>query len=432
MSSPEFGRGLSGFIARQGVSRPLIWGFVALTLFMVGDGIELSFLSTYLTDQGHADGAVAGLFTAYGIVVALGAWLAGALAEAWGPKRVMLIGGGIWITCQLVFLLAGVLPNSFTVMVGAYAVRAIGYPLFAYGFLVWVTLSTPNPVLGKAVGWYWFFNVMGLGVISGYFVAATINHLGPVGVLFSTLAFVIAGTAIVAFLLHSQSGPRTVTAQDTLRGLTTSITILAEKPKVGIAGTVRIINTMSYYAFAVFLNIHMVKTIGFTQTEWSSIWGTMLLANIAANVISGYLSDRIGRVAVVAWAGGFGSALSVLALFYAPQLVGANVPVIMSVGIIYGFCLGMFCPLSAIVPLLAPANKAAALAVLNLGAGLSNFAGPAVAWLVPAFGVGAVMWLLAGLYILGMALTFTLRSPGIEARDHRENALTPVPEAVAV
>ena len=52
VSSPEFGRGLSGFIARQGVSRPLIWGFVALTLFMVGDGIELSFLSTYLTDQG--------------------------------------------------------------------------------------------------------------------------------------------------------------------------------------------------------------------------------------------------------------------------------------------------------------------------------------------------------------------------------------------
>lgn len=430
MASPDSGRGLSRFIAQQGISRPLAWGFVALTLFMVGDGIELSFLSTYLTDRGHDAGSVALLFTVYGIVVALGAWLAGALAEAWGPKRVMVIGGGIWIVFQLVFLLLGVLPDSFAVMLTAYAIRAIGYPLFAYGFLVWVTLSTPSQVLGRAVGWYWFFNVMGLGVISGYFVAGTIDQLGPLGVLWSSLAFVTAGLAIVALLLRSQDGPTTVTAADTLRGLAASITIVGDQPKVGIAGVIRIINTMSYYAFAVFLNVHMVNTIGFTQAQWSSIWGTMLLANIVANLLSGYLSDRLGRVAVVAWAGCFACALSVLALYYAPQVLGAHLPAVMAVGVVYGFALGMFCPLSAIVPLLAPANKGAAIAVLNLGAGLSNFAGPLVAGLVPAVGVAPVIWLLAALYIVGMALTFTLRAPGIEARDHREPLTAPAPEPV--
>ncbi|MEW1959387.1 MFS transporter [Kineococcus sp. NPDC059986] len=406
------------FLAGQGISRVLLWGFVALMLFMVGDGIELSFLSTYLTERGFSGGQVAGLFSAYGIVVAVAAWLAGALAEAWGPRRVMLTGAAIWVVFELAFLGLGVMQENYAVMVATFAVRAVGYPFFAYGFLVWVTMETPDAVMGKAVGWYWFFNAMGLGVISGYFVAAVVDPVGELATLWSSLAFVLVAGVMVAVLVKSKAGPHKVTREETVEGLKRGFAIMRDRPKVGIGGAVRLINTISYYSFAVFLNVHMVKTIGFSQAEWSSIWGTMLLANVAANLISGYASDRFGRINVIAWGGGAATAITVLGFYYVPQAVGANYAVVMVLGVLYGLALGMYVPLSAVVPLLAPQHKAAAVAVLNLGAGLSNFGGPVVAALVGPLGIGPVVWILAALYVVGIFLTFLLREAGVEAPGH--------------
>ncbi|MGW4042209.1 MFS transporter [Streptomyces sp. NPDC004721] len=405
-------------LTNQGISRVLLWGFIALMLFMVGDGIELSFLSTYLEERGFSGGQVAGLFSAYGIVVAVAAWLAGALAEAWGPRRVMLIGACLWIVLELAFLTLGVMQENYPVMIATYAIRAIGYPFFAYGFLVWVTMETPDAVMGKAVGWYWFFNAMGLGVISGYFVAVAVEPLGELATLWSSLVFVAVAALMIAVLVKSRAGARRVTRAETIEGLKRGIAIMKERPKVGAGGAVRLINTISYYSFAVFLNVYMVKTVGFSQSQWSSIWGTMLAANVAANLISGYASDRFGRINVIAWGGGAATAITVLGFYYLPQAVGANYVVVMALGIVYGLALGMYVPLSAVVPLLAPQHKAAAVAVLNLGAGLSNFGGPAVAALVGPLGVGPVVWILAALYIVGIFLTFLLREVGVEAPGH--------------
>ncbi|GAA2101764.1 MFS transporter [Brevibacterium salitolerans] len=414
-SSSAGGSAFARLLDRQGISRTLAWGFLALMLFMVGDGIELSFLSNHLTELGFGGGRVALLFTTYGIVVAVAAWLAGALAESWGPRRVMLAGGIIWIVFEVVFLLLGVMPGNYPVMILAYSVRAVGYPFFAYGFLVWVTMETPDRVMGKAVGWYWFFNAMGLGVISGYFVAIVVEPWGALGTLWSSLVFVALATLMVAVLIRSRPGASRMSREQTVRGLVTSVTIMAERPKVALGGLLRIINTMSYYSFAVFLGVYMVGTVGFSQAQWSSIWGTMLFANVLANVISGYASDLCGRLNVIAWGGGFATAITVLGFYYVPQGLGANYPVVLVLGIVYGLALGMYVPLSAVVPLLAPQNKAAAVAVLNLGAGLSNFVGPAIAGLVPLMGVAPVVWVLAAIYLVGLFLTFLLREPGIEA-----------------
>jgi MFS family permease len=160
--------------------------------------------------------------------------------------------------------------------------------------------------------------------------------------------------------------------------------------------------------------VHMVNVIGFTLPQWQAIWGTMLAANVAANLLAGYASDRFGRINVIAWGGGVGTAVSVLALYYVPTLIGPNVAVVMVIGIVYGLALGMYVPLSAVVPLLAPRHRASAVAVLNLGAGLSNFGGPLLAGLVGPLGIAAVVWILAGLYLLGVVLTFALRVPGVD------------------
>lgn len=398
----------------QGIARPIAWGFVALTIFMVGDGIEAGFLSPYLDSLGFNEGNVATLWATYGIVVAAAAWLSGALAEAWGPKRVMMLGFAIWVVFEIVFLVFGVMQQNFTVMLIAFGIRGLGYPMFAYGFLVWITMGTPENVMGRAVGWYWFFSTLGLGVISSYFAGAVIPVIGELATLWLALAFVAVGGIMVLVLLRNPV-TKPVTLSNSIKGVVSSITIVGTNPKVGIGGIVRLINTLSFYAFVVFLTTYMVRDIGFGLAEWQVIWGTMLAANVAANLISGYLSDWIGRVNVVAWAGGIGCFVTVLALYYVPTLIGPNFGVTITIAILYGLALGMFVPLSAIVPLLAPMNKAAAVAILNLGAGLSQFIGPVIAGLVTPIGIEGTIWVIAAMYIVGFVLTFALRTPKADA-----------------
>ncbi|RSS76713.1 MFS transporter [Streptomyces sp. WAC06614] len=409
----------------QGIARPVAWGFAALTLFMVGDGIESGFLSPYLSQLHFSEASVALLWSVYGIVVAVASWLSSALAEAWGPRRMMLLGSVIWCVFEVVFLVLGVMRQDFAVMLVAFGIRGLGYPMFAYGFLVWVTLETPEEVMGRAVGWYWFFSTLGLGVISSYYVGAVIDTIGPLATLWTSLVFTTAGGLMVAFLLKNPVR-EPVTLGRSIRGVAGAVTIVGSRPKVGVGGVVRLINTLSFYAFVVFLSTYMVHQVGFTQPQWQVVWGTMLAANVLANLVSGYLGDWIGRVDVVAWFGGIGCFFTVLGLFYLPTVFGPAFALTLVVGVLYGFTLGMFVPLSAIVPLLAPRHRASAVAILNLGAGLSQFAGPVVAGLVTPIGVEATVWVIAVLYLVGFALTFLLRQNTTERAEAR--AAVPFPQ----
>ena len=77
-----------GLIEKMGLPRPLIWGFVGLLLFMVGDGVESGYISPFLQAHGAGTETNAGLvITIYGLFVTLGSWSAGTSTTAWtaGP-----------------------------------------------------------------------------------------------------------------------------------------------------------------------------------------------------------------------------------------------------------------------------------------------------------------------------------------------------------
>ena len=166
-----------------------------MLLFMVGDGVEVGFLATYLESVGFTTVDVATLVALYGVVVALASWLSGALVAAWGPRRVMMIGLAVWVIFHVIFLTAGVATKVYPIMLVAYAIRGLGYPFFAFGFLVWVTTRTPDAVLSRAMGWYWFSYTAGLGVLSAYLAGFTIPRIGSYATLWVSLAFVVAGGA---------------------------------------------------------------------------------------------------------------------------------------------------------------------------------------------------------------------------------------------
>lgn len=67
----------------------------------------------------------------------------------------MLIGATGWIVFEVIFLAFGVAVNNETVIFLAYAARGMGYPLFAFGFLVWIAAVADRARLATAIGWFY-------------------------------------------------------------------------------------------------------------------------------------------------------------------------------------------------------------------------------------------------------------------------------------
>jgi MFS family permease len=67
---------------------------------------------------------------------------------------------------------------------------------------------------------------------------------------------------------------------------------------------------------------------------------------------------------------------------------------------------------------LAPESRAAAMSIMNLGAGMSIWLGPAVVALcLPHFGVEGVIWVFSGMYVVAAFISYTLRLPSEQLQE---------------
>ena len=394
-----------------GLPRHLAWGYLGIIIFMMGDGVEQGWLSPYLIEHGLSMSHSAALFTVYGITITISSWFSGVLAESYGPRRIMLLGLLLYILGTIGFVGYGMNHLDYPVMLITYAIRGFGYPLFAYSFLVWITYNTPKSQLGRAVGWFWFVFTGGLNVLGAYYSSWVIDIIGYQNTLWSSIFWVLLG-AFFALVLNQDKFERKAAGASKIKDLMKGITIVKEEPKVLIGGIVRVINTTAQFAFPVFLPIYMAKH-GFTTVEWLQIWGTIFTANIAFNLIFGFVGDRIGWKSTIMWFGGVGCGLTTLLFFYSPVWFDGSYWMVLVSGILWGALLAGYVPLTALVPSLVKDNKGAAMSILNLGAGLPVFVGPAlVGVFIGIIGDEGVVWLLAGLYFVSAFLTRYLTLDG--------------------
>ncbi len=402
------------FVDRLGIYPPLAWGYLGLLLFMIGDGVESGYLSPFLMETGLSQESVAVIFTVYGITAAIAAWFSGALSDLWGPRQVMCLGMGIWMIFELVFLsiLAGGI--SYPLLLCAYALRGFGYPLFAYGFLVWITAATPVPRLGTAVGWFWFAFTGGLPTLGSLLASFTVPAIGPYYTLWLSLGLVTVGGCVALLGTHETIGKQRLApeGENPLKTVLSSVTIAWREPKTAIGCVVRIINTAPQFGFLVFLPIYFTQTVGFELSAWLRLLSAIFLSNIVWNLLFGIIGDKFGWRRTVALCGGVGSAITTLLLYYIPHVFGANFPLCVMAGVCYGATLAGYVPLSALMPSLTPHHRGAAMSMLNLGAGASTWVGPAIAGLfLKPLGVGGVMWIFAVLYLVSAGLTMLLTLP---------------------
>ena len=406
------------FLDRIGIHPPLVWGYVGLLLFMIGDGVEYGFLSPYLAGKGFPEPDVAWVFTVYGVTVAVSAWLSGALSDLWGPRRVMALGLTIWAACEVAFLLFGIAGGSYRLILVTYALRGFGLPLFAFGFLVWIAATTPRHRLGTSVGWFWFAYTGGLAALGPLAARFAIPQFGHYRTLWVSLGLVVAGGLIALLGVREPTGRRRLAppGENPIATVLSSVSIAWRRPKTAIGCVVRVINTAPQAGFVVFLPAYFTKVVRFSESQWLQLLSCMFLSNVVWNLLFGVIGDRLGWRRTVALCGGLGSAVTTLLLYYTPATLGANYPLALLAAAAYGATLAGYVPLSALMPSLVPEHKGAAMSLLNLGAGASNWVGPAiVAVFLPVVGVAGVMWIYAVLYLLSAVLTLFLTLPAEKA-----------------
>ncbi|SER72031.1 polyol permease family [Azotobacter beijerinckii] len=404
-----------------GMPLSLIWGYIAIAVFMTGDGIELAFLSRYIVDLGFSATQASFLFTVYGLLAALSSWSSGVLAEVFRPRRIMRIGVITWIVFHVLFLCFGLEMKNYPLMVVFYGIRGLAYPLFIYSFLVWVAQVAPRERQASAMGWYWTMYSIGIGFLGTYLPSFSIPYIGFMGTLWMAVAWVAAAGAMVVFLVRDWQVADTcanTTLAERLHELSRGATILFESRSILITAIVRIICNLTLFGFPVIMPLFFTSPeAGFTMEQWLRIWGALFIVTIFTNVMWGLIGDRIGWVFQMRWFGCGGCALATLAFYYLPLTYNGSFFAALVGAIALGIFVSAFVPMGAIFPAMAPEHKGAAISAHNLAAGLSSFMGPAIATLgISTIGVEGIVWIYALLYVVGIVLTYFIHveQPGLE------------------
>jgi polyol permease family len=403
--------------AMLGMPLALLGGYIAILFCMTGDGIEQAFLSKYIVDLGFSPSQASLVFTVYGATAAFSSLASGVLSEMFSPKKVMLVGIVWWLLFHVLFLQFGLAHSNLPLILIFYALRGFAYPLFFYGFFVWVVQNTPGHNLAAAIGWIWCMFTVGYGIIGSYLPSFTIPVIGFMGTLWMSMAWVLIGGLLIFFATKTLAREN-LTAQiqsqqskSRLQELSKGVTLIFANRNMGLALITRVICNLSLFGFPVVMPLfYTSRRVGFTTSQWLLVWGTFFLIQPFTNVMWGIIGDRIGWMRQMRWVGFVGCGTASLLFYYLPYLFPHRFSVAVLVAILFALTVTSFVPMGAIFPMIEPNHKGAAVSVQNLGGGLSNFLGPAIATLVLArFGIGAIVILYAALYYLAAGITLFIK-----------------------
>ncbi|MDN5720773.1 RbtT/DalT/CsbX family MFS transporter, partial [Corynebacterium sp.] len=409
-------------LERLGIPRALIWGFVGLTIFMIGDGVETNILEPFLRDDhGFSTSRVGTLVTVYGISVAIAAFFAAALSDLWGPRRVMILGVSVWVTLELVFLCLALPTSNPWLIFITYGLRGFGYPLFAYGFLVWITAVAPAEDRATGVGWFYVSFSAGLPTLGALTATVSLSllNLDFYQTLWLSLSLVIVGACIALFGVREQVGrkPLVDNPEEVSATLSRGFKLLARDKRARRVTYIRTINSVPTYAMAVYFPAYFTDELGW-KLGWFLILTTVIYAvNLPFNPLYGRIGDRFGWATTMFWAGAVACAVTLAAVYFTPLIgrsLGLPDPLVYGVtlafGALFGVSLAGYVPLSAIAVAIDPEHPGAAMSTYNLGVGAAVAVGPLlVAVFLPLVGATGRPRNMLGHYLIPPNLSLPLR-----------------------
>lgn len=412
-----------------GLPRPLIWGFIGLAIFMIGDGVETNILEPFLSSEhGFSISSAGTLVTVYGIAVAIAAFFAATLSDLWGPRRVMITGATIWVIFELAFLTLALTTSNTALIFLTYGLRGFGYPLFAYGFLVWITAISPTEHLGTGVGWFYVAFSAGLPTLGALTATISMNvfDLDFYQTLWVSLGLVIIGSlcALIGVRERIGSQPLVDDASDTITTLSAGFKLLRDDRRARFVTYIRTINSIPTYAMAIFFPAYFTQVLHW-PLHWFLLLTTVIYAvNLPFNPINGKLGDRYGWAKTCVWSGSVFCAVTIALVYFTPLVllsVGISDSVAfgatLAAGALFGVALAGFVSLSPIAVSLLPSRPGAAMSTYNLGIGAAVAMGPLlVAIFHPLVGNTGLVLIFVGLYVLSAFMGHALRGtqPGFD------------------
>jgi polyol permease family len=409
-SAPEAAAGSRQDKHFLGMPLALLGGYIAIVFCMTGDGIEQAFLSKYVVNLGFSASDSALIFTVYGATAAIASWLSGVLADVFTPRRIMLIGVAWWLVFHALFLWLGLGAMNLPLMLLFYGIRGVAYPLFFYGFFVWVVQRSRPHELASAIGWTWSMFTIGYGIVGSYLPSFTIGWMGYMGTLWMSMAWVFAGGLLIYFFTD---GIGAIPNASIERGeskfgeIAKCVTLIFKNRNIALALVTRIICNLSLFGFPVIMPLlYTSPRVGFSVPEWARIWGTFFLVQPVTNVVWGLIGDRIGWMRQMRWVGFCGCGTASLLFYWIPLHYPHNMFAASIAALLFAFTVTSFVPMGAIFPMMEPKHKGAAVSVQNLGGGLANFGGPMLAALIlPFWGFKGVVIVYGALYYFAAILT---------------------------
>ncbi|MDI2091373.1 MFS transporter [Commensalibacter oyaizuii] len=410
-----------------GMPVSLFWGYIAVALFMAGDGFEQSFLAHYIHhDLGIPEDKGSLIFSIYGLSAAISSWLSGVFAETFGAKRIMVIGVVMWIILHAAFMQFGIMPQSYYAIFIFYGLRGFAYPLFFYGFFYWVVRETPDNQLASAVGWIWSMFTIGYGIIGYFLPYYLVEKFGAEFTLWQALIWAIAGAAITIFLLKTPKQQKSELQENhsfshRMKNICNDLTLVFRSRDLAIALIIRAICNFSLFGvLTIVLPNFMTASNGgqFTLHQWQLISIFIYPIQPFTNVLWGIIGDRIGWLKQMRWVGFVGCGTATILLYYIPVLFPGNVYASIGAMLFFALTITSFVPMGAIFPMLAPDHKGAAVSIQNLGGGLSQFLGNALVSVIYFIGFGnyGVFIIYGILYYIAAVLTYFIRlkQPGVD------------------
>ena len=406
-------------IQRTGFPTDLAGGFLAVVIFVIGDGIEAVWITNYLSSDavGFAVDSASKIVTTYGVMVAIAAFLSGALCDAIGPRKVMLIGVVSFLIFDALFIAVALPSQSIALVYLTYGMRGFGYPMLAYGFLTWVMMVTPPARQSSASGWFWFAFSLGMQIIGSYLSAQMLPLFGHIVTLWFGWVLAAVGGAATLLFLRGHASASHSKGISVLTSLSGAVSILWRHPKVSLMGIVKVINLAGQYGMQVYYIVYLQKVYGMAESSAILTFTVFGVVAVVGDVVWGVLGDRFGWRNTLQWVATPVTAVSLAYLYVIPMVAGPSFWLI-SLGMAgVGIGLSAHVPTTPLIMAHAKGETGNALAILNFGAGLGTFVGPGLVALFignenTAGGYLGPGMALAGIYVLSFVILFWLRLPG--------------------
>ena len=281
-----------------GIPDSIKWGFPAVLLFMTAVGVESNFLTPHLVaGLNTSEATVSWVITGYSLTVLVASYLSGALADLFGPKRVMLAGAAVFIVFQFAFIFAISTGNLHLVGL-TYFIRGFGFPLFAFAFLVWINHLARPSKLGTAIGWFYVMFTGGLPTLGSLVAFGVIpafggGFVGETAALYVSIALAAVGTALAWFGCRDQTGMRRLAepAMSNSEVLMSGLQLLVSNSKVRDGFLVRMINTAPQFGMFIILPAVISDELGWGQSRWLMMTVIVYAGNILFNAVFGALLE---------------------------------------------------------------------------------------------------------------------------------------------